>query len=208
MENTRSSTGSRVVWLIGLVALAFGVGAGWQYLQVRQARAAAASLRAELAQAQSDLGVTRATARLGVALTLARDGRYEDARRAASAFFVGLQEHVGSHPSTPGELSAALARRDEVIASLSRSEPRAADELVSILSTFASVMGDRNIAVPLSGGIGEAPASSATVQPRGDSVSRAPSEPRRPTPRARRDTLSLSDTLSLADTQSRRDARK
>ncbi len=74
---------------------------------------------------------------LAAATIEAQRGNYEPARRQASAFFTGLQQNVDRAPAEMmAELRSILARRDEVITDLSRSNAAVSDTLASMFIRY------------------------------------------------------------------------
>lgn len=133
--------------IAGLAALiAFAVGAGWQYVGARQARAG-------LADAGQALALSRLDATLAGAVIAVQSGDFEGGRRRASDFFTGLQRQLLSDPgqAKAQELRRVLGQRDATITALSRSDPASTGILQRLLGDYQSVLA--------SGGSGVTPAA-------------------------------------------------
>lgn len=135
---------ARFLLVVGLlVAAAFGIGFGWQYLEARSARTERDALQAELAF--QELATT-----LAAATIQAEYGGYEGARELMSRFFTTLQDHLGRAPAqTRNELAAILETRDAVITSLSRSEEASRTRLARLFVHYQTVLGGPEGALPL-----------------------------------------------------------
>jgi hypothetical protein len=133
----------------GAITLAFASGAWWQFLDARPTEERLQVVESEAASLNRELARTRALARVGVALSLVHDGRFEAARQSASGLFTELQSLVDSDPDSPSEFSFALARRDEIITALSRSDPAVGDELTRVFRSLAAALGREDLSGPL-----------------------------------------------------------
>lgn len=151
METTPKPRRQGWIWAVALIALAFAAGAAWQYVDASAARARATELATRLYATEAQLALTRATARLGVAVMLAQSGEYEAARRTASRFFSELQEYETEGPPPPPAFAAALSRRDDLITRLSRAEPGIGQDLAQLLSELGSALGMTDLAAPAGG---------------------------------------------------------
>lgn len=118
---------------IGLALLAaliaFVAGAGWQYMRAER-------LDDRLAQVSSEHRGARLEAMLAGAVVEAQQGNAELARQHASAFFTELQQGIASDDRLPASAGDILARRDEIITMLSRSNPEAVDLLNQLYVKF------------------------------------------------------------------------
>lgn len=109
---------ARAIGVALLAALiAFVAGAGWQYIRAER-------LDDRLAQMSSEYRGARLEAMLAGAVVEAQQGNAELARQHASAFFTELQQGIASD-RLPPSAREILARRDESITMLSRSNPEA-----------------------------------------------------------------------------------
>lgn len=132
-DDRRRGLSARGWLLVALaVALAFGLGYGWQYFEATQVRGELTELRghAELAQLEAELAA---------ATIEAMRGSYEVARQHASGFFTELQESVDEvPPGVRGRARDVLAQRDAVITALSRANPDSGDLLARLFLQLRS----------------------------------------------------------------------
>lgn len=116
---TRADRMRRILIPVAAAALAFLLGAGWQYMRAER-------LEEELARTQHTLAFTTLEAQLGAAALEAARGSYEVSRQLASDFFNGLQQQIAGTPDAARvHFAAVLDQRDAVITGLSRNEPTA-----------------------------------------------------------------------------------
>ncbi len=112
------------------VLIAFGAGYGWQWYEGR-------SIREQLDRTETELRIERLRVGLAQAAVSAQSGDFEAARRQMSQFFTRLQNEA---PNLPPDLAAfatgILARRDDVITGLSRSNAQYVGVLQSMLDRF------------------------------------------------------------------------
>ena len=120
----------RVLLIVVAVALAFLLGAGWQFLRATRAERA-------LQGSQRELAVTRLEATLGAAAIEAQRGNYEIARQLTSDFFTRLQGALEQAPSgARDQLRAMNAQRDALITMLSRSDPESGSLLTRLFLQY------------------------------------------------------------------------
>ncbi|MGH7554982.1 MAG: hypothetical protein ACREMQ_18430 [Longimicrobiales bacterium] len=131
----KSSMKSLLITLVvGL--LAFGIGAGWQYVRANR-------LQSELNTAQRALTLQRLENMLAVAVLEAQHGRHEEARQLASAFFSGLQQDIAQVPDSARQtFNEILQRRDAAITALSRSDPEAGSILAQLFARYRTGLGE------------------------------------------------------------------
>lgn len=130
--------------LIAIVAVvvAFGAGAGWQFNEAHQARTELEAAREAVVESDLQRAMERLEAKLAMATVAAQFGEFERGRVLASEFFDLLQEATAVAPeSARAGLTALLARRDDIITMLSRSEPQAPIELATLLALLQNALG-------------------------------------------------------------------
>lgn len=128
--------------VVAAVAASFGVGAGWQFTQARQARQALDTARQEMAVIQREQAMDQLEASLALATVAAQFGNFERGRQLASDFFDLLQENTGTAPeATRSGLNEILARRDGIITVLSRGQPESGFELATVLTSLQHALG-------------------------------------------------------------------
>lgn len=131
-----------VLIVVAAVVVAFGIGAGWQFNQARQARQALDTARQEMAVIQGERALERLEASLALATVAAQFGEFERGRQLASDFFDLLQEHAGTAPETARSgLDEILARRDGIITVLSRGQPESGFEMATVLTSLQRALG-------------------------------------------------------------------
>lgn len=130
--------------LMAAMAVAFGIGAGWQFNKAHQARQALDTARQEMAVIQGERALERLEASAALATVSAQFGDFERGRQLASDFFDLLQEQAGAAPETarPG-LNEILARRDGIITVLSRGQPESGPEMASVLTALQRALGKK-----------------------------------------------------------------
>ena len=100
----------------------------------------------ELDTAQRELRLSKMQNALSAAALDARRGEYEPARQAASDFFTSLRDEMdrGEESALSASqregLRPALARRDEIITLLARSDPASADRLLDLYVAYSKTM--------------------------------------------------------------------
>jgi hypothetical protein len=131
----RKKRGRGLLWTLIAVVIAFLAGFGWQYYE-------ASAVRAELTATQQELQIERLRVWLGQAAMAAQAGEYESARQQMSGFFTRVQSLSGTLPDSVAAVTDDfLARRDEVITGLSRSNPAFAGVLYGMLERFRGAVG-------------------------------------------------------------------
>ena len=134
-------SGSRVIWWLAAIVLAFLAGFGWQYYR-------AMTIEDRLEQTEQELAVERLRVGLAQAAVAAQSGDFESARRLMSDFFTSTQARLEELPAEVRTVAEDLLReRDAVITGLSRSDARTADALYDMLQRFRLSLGEE--AVPL-----------------------------------------------------------
>jgi len=130
-------------WIaLAAVAIAFGVGSGWQLTKARQARTERDAALQRLADVQQQRALEQLEASLAMATVAAQFGDFERGRQLASAFFAMLQEQARSVPETARPaLNEILARRDGTITMLSRAQPESGLELAALLTWLQTALG-------------------------------------------------------------------
>jgi hypothetical protein len=133
--------------VVAAVAVAFGIGAAWQFNQARQARQALDTARQEMVVIRGERALEQLEATLALATVAAQFGDFERGRQLASDFFDLLQEHAGTAPQTArSALNEILSRRDGIITVLSRGQPESGFELASLLMALQNALGrDRTL---------------------------------------------------------------
>lgn len=122
---------------IGAALLAFGLGAGWQYM-----RAADAASRLE--GIERELTFQRLENTLATATLEAQRDRYEAARQLSSSFFTELQAEIErAAADAQPRLQEVLAQRDAIITTLSRAEPDAAERLAQVFLRYRVALGEQ-----------------------------------------------------------------
>jgi hypothetical protein len=130
--------------LIAVVAVvvAFGAGAAWQFNEAHQARTELEAAREAVVESDLQRAMERLEATLAMATVAAQFGDFERSRVLASEFFDLLQEATAVAPETArASLTGLLARRDDIITVLSRSEPQAPIELATLLTALQNALG-------------------------------------------------------------------
>jgi hypothetical protein len=128
--------------VLAAVAVAFGIGAGWQFNQARQARQALDTARQEMAVMRGERALEQLERTLALATVAAQFGDFERGRQLASDFFDLLQEHAGTAPpAARSGLDQILTRRDGIITVLSRGQPESGFELASLLMSLQNALG-------------------------------------------------------------------
>lgn len=134
---------SRITMVVVVLAAAGGYAAGYVPEHARRvaAETQAEALRADLAARHADLDTAHARVRIAALLgqglmlkDLASRADYGQAQQASSAFFdaVRTEAHATSGATAGAVLSAVLAQRDGVTASLAKADPAVVDTLASI----------------------------------------------------------------------------
>jgi hypothetical protein len=124
------------------IAMAFGIGAAWQFTAARAARAQLADASARLDTANKDLAFERLESALALATIAAQLGNFERGRQLASDFFTGLQAQVPNAPADgQASLQQMLQARDATITQLSRSDPGSGLELSRMLVRYRQALG-------------------------------------------------------------------
>lgn len=101
----------------------------------------------DLALTQRELRLSRMQNTLASAVINARRGDYEQARQTASDFFTALRAQVDGGTSSAltqaqrESVTPLLARRDDVITLLARSDPASADRLSDLYISYVKAMG-------------------------------------------------------------------
>jgi hypothetical protein len=135
MEARLSAQYRTVLIAVASAALAFAMGALWQYTIARDHAE-------ERAVAERELAFTTLEAMLGAATIEAQRDSHEISRQLASDFFSGLQRELGR---ASGERRAAfegiLEQRDAMITALSRSDPQAGAMLAQLFTRYRIAMG-------------------------------------------------------------------
>ncbi len=146
------SRNRQVLLVVGLVALAFLVGFGWQYARAER-------LERELAGVRQELALVRAETAIAAAAVSAQRGGQDIALRLASDFFTRLQAEVATAPAeTRAELEEILAQRDAAIAAVSRGGAEGRDVLARLYARYRVAIGGPDYALPVAT---EPPASGA-----------------------------------------------
>jgi hypothetical protein len=132
--SVRKKTGRGVLWGVLAMVIAFGAGFLWQYFE-------ATTVRGQLEAVEQELAVERFRVRLGQATLAAQAGDFEAARQEMSSLFNSLQEQVAMLPPEIEQVARDfLARRDDIITGLSRSNPAFADVLSGMLERLGTVI--------------------------------------------------------------------
>lgn len=127
---------------VAAVAVAFGVGAVWQFTDAQEARAQRDDARQELATAGRQQVLDHLEATLSQATIAAQFGDFERSRRFASDFFDLLQKRSDVAPeAVRPALGQILARRDATITVLSRAQPESGLELAVLLTSLQHALG-------------------------------------------------------------------
>jgi hypothetical protein len=135
-RRTLSESQKRALILTISVLVAFGIGAGWQYVRAHGFWEEATELR-------QDLTFQRLEATLATAAVEAQRGNHELALRLASDFFTGMQDHIGDAPEAAvPAFQDILALRDGAIATLSRVDERSGEMLATMLSRYRAALGE------------------------------------------------------------------
>jgi len=131
-----------ILIVIAMLVVSFGIGAAWQYAQADHARRELATTTTELETVRHDLALERLESTLALATVAAQLGNFERARQLASDFFTGLQDNgAASSDAERAAFSEMLRTRDEIITSLSRSQPEAGLNLARMLGTYRDALG-------------------------------------------------------------------
>ena len=133
----------RNTWMVvAALVIAFGLGSGWQFAKVREARAERDGARQELGDVERQQALDQLEASLAMATVAAQFGDFERGRQLASGFFALLQEQAGTAPQTARPaLNEILARRDGTITMLSRAQPESGLELAALLTWLQNALG-------------------------------------------------------------------
>lgn len=132
-ESGRKRPGRGMMWGLLAVVLAFLIGFFWQFYE-------ATTVRDDLAATQQELRVERLRVQLAQAALAAQAADFEEARQQMSSFFTSLQESRGMVPPQIDSVADEfLAKRDQVITGLSRSNPEFAAVLYGMLGRFEEV---------------------------------------------------------------------
>ena len=119
-----------VVFLLGLVPM---------WLKAREAESQRDAARRELRLSQTQ-------GALASAAIDARRGEYETARQTASDFFTALRGEIDAGDDSPlgarqrEAVAPLLARRDDIITLLARSDPAAADRLSALYVSYRAAV--------------------------------------------------------------------
>lgn len=132
-EGGRLSQGQkRALIFVAAIIVAFGAGAGWQFLRAN-------ALERQLRETQHTLAFRSLEATLGAATLEAQRGSNEVARLLLSEFFTGLQAALDQAPVTARQrFDAILSERDALITALSRGDPEAGTRLAYLYLQFRS----------------------------------------------------------------------
>ena len=127
----------RVYLLLFVIGFLLGLVPMW--LRSRQCARDLETTRSELRRSQLQGALS------GAALD-ARRGDYEPARKAMSDFFTALSGELGRSDSALNQtqqdaVRPLLTQRDEVITLLARSDPAAADRLVTVDASYRKAVG-------------------------------------------------------------------
>ncbi len=126
--------GRGFLWALLAVVVAFGAGYLWQYFEAQD-------IRDRLAAVEQELAVEHFRVRLGQATMAAQAGEFEAARLQMSDLFNSLQDQMGTLPAGVEEVARDfLARRDDIITGLSRSNPAYADVLYGMQERLAAAV--------------------------------------------------------------------
>ena len=133
----------RNTWMVvAALVIAFGVGSGWQFAKVRQARSERDTARQQLGDIEQQRALDQLEASLAMATVAAQFGDFERGRQLASDFFALLQQQAGTAPQTARPaLSEILSRRDGTITMLSRAQPESGLELAALLTWLQNALG-------------------------------------------------------------------
>jgi len=133
----------QVLLVVGVMALAFLVGFGWQYMRAER-------LERELTDARRELALVHAEAAIAAAATSAQRGNNDAALKLASDFFTRLQAEVANAPEEArAELEEILAQRDAAIAAVSRGGPEGRDVLSRLYARYRVAIGGPDNALPV-----------------------------------------------------------
>lgn len=145
------SRNRRWLLVVGVVALAFIAGFGWQYVRAER-------LERELAAVRQELALVRAETVIAAAAVSAQRGNHDVALKLASDFFTRVQEQSATAPpEVRAELEQILAQRDSVIAVVSRASPDAGAVLSRLYIRYRVAIGGPEQALPVAA---QPPASS------------------------------------------------
>jgi hypothetical protein len=144
-----SATGGPL-WIAGAAVAGIIVGflAAYAWQSPRTSR-----LRHTAEYASRALPAARLEATLAAAVIATQDGQYEIGRQRASAFFTGFQRRVAPTLSDqPGDASRQLlARRDEIITALARSDPASPSVLGQTLARYRELVRQAGLDSAVSG---------------------------------------------------------
>ena len=133
----------KVLLVVGLVALAFVAGFGWQFVRAER-------LERELAGTRQQLALVQAEAAIAAAAASAERGNHDVALKLASDFFTRLQAEVASAPEAArAELEEILAQRDAAIAAVSRGGPEGRNLLARLYARYRVAIGGPDNALPV-----------------------------------------------------------
>lgn len=136
-----SGKAKRVGIYLGVALLVFMLGLVPMWLKAREAASQRDAARRELRLVQ--LQGTLAAAAID-----ARRGEYEPARQTASDFFSTLRAQLDAGEDSPlttrqrEEVSPLLARRDDVITMLARSDPASAEQLTDLYVSYRNAVNE------------------------------------------------------------------
>lgn len=135
--------------VVAAVAVAFGGGTAWQFVQARQARQALDTARQEMAVIRGERALEQLEATLALATVAAQFGDFERGRQLASDFFDLLQRQPDAAPKIARSgFSEILSQRDGIITVLSRGQPESGFALVSLLGSLQNALGrERTLSV-------------------------------------------------------------
>lgn len=132
----------KALLVVGVVALAFVAGFGWQYVR-------AARLERELAAVRQELALVRAETAIAAAAVSAQRGNHDVALKLASDFFTRLQAEVATAPAEArAGLEEILAQRDAAIAAVSRGGPDASAMLSRLYALYRVAIAGPDHALP------------------------------------------------------------
>jgi hypothetical protein len=139
-----SGTAKRVGVYLGIAAVIFLLGLVPMWLRVR-------ATAAQRDAARRELRLSQLQATLAAAVIDARRGEYEPARQTASDFFTTLRSQLDAGDNsalTARQREGAaplLARRDDIITLLARSDPAATDRLSDLYVSYRRATGEMQI---------------------------------------------------------------
>ncbi|MFO7260783.1 MAG: hypothetical protein DIU52_006490 [bacterium] len=137
------SRNRKALLVVGLVALAFLAGFGWQFVRAER-------LERELTQTRRELALLRAETAIAAAAASAQRGNEDMALKLASDFFTRLQAEIGNAPAEArAELEEILAQRDVAIAAVSRGGPEGRELLARLYARYRVAIGGPDNALPV-----------------------------------------------------------